>query len=280
MLRVKYQFLSFLTDYNLIDHFVGTCHGVIASIAPTARVLDISHQVPRGDVRQGALTLAQAIGYLPVAVHLAVVDPGVGTERRAVALVAREHVLIGPDNGLLPWAADALGGAEQAYELTESAYQLRPVSATFHGRDVFAPAAAHVAAGLAPAKLGPPIAVDSLARLPDPMCLVTDGVAHGEVIAVDAFGNAQTSLRADALGEAGIGGPRPGGHLLLSAHGHAAPQPVSYGRTFADVPAGQAVAFLDSAGLLALAVNRGDASAYFGLRVGSPLTVRQQHSED
>jgi S-adenosylmethionine hydrolase len=272
---VAFQFLSFLTDYHLIDHFVGTCHGVIATIAPEARVLDLTHQVPRGDVRQGALTLAQSISYLPVAVHLAVVDPGVGTERRAVAVLAQDHVLVGPDNGLLLWAADALGGARHAYELAESAYRLRPVSATFHGRDVFAPAAAHVAAGLAPAKLGPPVDVDSLVRLPDPVCVVVGGAVHGEVIAVDTFGNAQTSVRADTLARAGIDPAGPGAHLLLSAHGHAAPQPVSYGRTFADVPPGEAVAFLDSAGQLALAVNRGEASAYFGLRVGSQVTIRQ-----
>ncbi len=276
---MKYRFLTFLTDYGLTDHFVASCHGVIATISPQVRVIDVSHQVPPGDVRKGALTLAQAIAYLPRAVHLCVVDPGVGTRRRAVAVVAGNHILVGPDNGLLPWAADALGGARSAHELTEAAYQRQPVSATFHGRDVFAPAAAHLAAGVDPSRLGPSVQVEDLVRLPDPVCRADDGVAYGEVLAVDAFGNAQTSLGPATLRAAGIDGPGNGARLLLRAHGHAAPQLVAYGRTFADVPEGEPVAYLDSAGLLALAVNRGDATAHFGLRVGGPVTVRQAKAE-
>ena len=144
-----YQWITFLSDYGLEDNFVGVCHGVIARIAPGARVIDLSHSVQPQDVRQGATVLAQSVPYMPAAVHLAVVDPAVGTRRGQVALQAGEHVLVGPDNGLLIWAAEALGGIARAHALSEPAYQLERVSKTFHGRDIFAPAAAHVAAGAA-----------------------------------------------------------------------------------------------------------------------------------
>ena len=149
-----YDWITFTSDYGLEDNFVGVCHGVMARVAPRARVIDVSHGVGAQDVRQGALVLEQAVPFLPRAVHLAVVDPGVGSGRGMVA-VGGGQLLVGPDNGLLVWAAEALGGVERVHALEEPAYRLAPVSATFHGRDVFAPAAAHLAAGSNRARWGP-----------------------------------------------------------------------------------------------------------------------------
>src|SRR5436190_15870208 len=142
-----YDWISLTTDYGCSDGFVAACHGAIARIAPAVRVIDITHSVPPCDVAQGAAVLAQAVPHLPPAVHVAVVDPGVGTARRALAVEAGDSVLVGPDNGLLPRAADALGGVRRAVVLDNAGWFADPVSATFHGRDVFAPVAARLALG-------------------------------------------------------------------------------------------------------------------------------------
>ena len=143
----RFRYLSFLTDYGLDDGFVAACHGVAARIAPHAGIIDVTHLVPPGDVRRGAAVLAQTVPYLPPAVHVAVVDPGVGTARRGVAVAAGDSVFVGPDNGLLSWAVTASGGAARAFSLTNRALWLASVAATFHGRDIFMPVAAHLADG-------------------------------------------------------------------------------------------------------------------------------------
>ena len=148
--------ITFLSDFGLQDDFVGTCHGVIKRIAPDADVIDITHGIEPQQVLQGALVLASTLPYMPEGVHLAVVDPGVGTERKALALRSGDgRLYVGPDNGLLVPAAERLGGVDGAWELENPAYRLEPVSRTFHGRDLFAPAAAHLAAGVEPGELGP-----------------------------------------------------------------------------------------------------------------------------
>src|SRR5215471_3768622 len=163
-----FRYLSLLTDYGLEDGFVAACHGVAARIAPHARIIDITHLVQPGDVRRGAAVLAQTVAYLPPAVHVAVVDPGVGTTRRAIAVAAGDSILVGPDNGLLSWAIAALGGAKAAVQLTNGDLWLHPVSATFHGRDIFMPVAAHLAAGLELKSAGEEISVADLVALPAP----------------------------------------------------------------------------------------------------------------
>ena len=143
--------ITFLTDFGLADDFVGVCHGVMKRIAPDCEVIDITHGIAPQAVLQGALTLANTLPYMPSGVHLAVVDPGVGTGRRALALRSGDgRFFVGPDNGLLLPAAERLGGIEAAHELTNPEYMLEPVSRTFHGRDVFSPAAAHLASGVDP----------------------------------------------------------------------------------------------------------------------------------
>ncbi|KWW98060.1 hypothetical protein TH66_22430 [Carbonactinospora thermoautotrophica] len=266
-----YRCISFLTDYGLADGFVGACHGVFARIAPAVRVIDITHLVAPGDVRRGAAVLAQTVPYLPPGVHVAVVDPGVGTARRGVAVQAGDHVFVGPDNGLLSWAADAVGGPAHAYELAEPTLMLPEVSSTFHGRDVFAPVAAHLATGVPLERVGPELPVDRLVRLPDPVSRLHADHAEGEVVTVDRYGNVQTSLTGDQVGALGL---RPGTRLeVRSAEGR---WEFTYGETFGSVPVGRLVAFVDSAGMLALAINGGNAANQLGLAPGDPVTVRSQ----
>jgi S-adenosyl-L-methionine hydrolase (adenosine-forming) len=264
---VSYRHVSFTTDYGTRDGFVAACKGVIAGRAPGVTVIDVTHHVPPQDVRRGAAVLAQTAPWLPPAVHLAVVDPGVGTDRRGVAVLTARGVLVGPDNGLLLPAADALGGVTGAYELSEPAHHLPVVSATFHGRDVFAPVAAALCGGLDPAALGRP--VRDLVRLPAPAVHSAPGLLGTEVSTVDVFGNAQLVATAADLAAAGLDGP-----VTLAVGGISTPARV--GRTFADVPAGEVVVLLDSAGFVAVAVNRGDAASRLGLTPGTDVKIEKR----
>src|SRR5437764_11039180 len=192
--------VTFLSDYGLDDDFVGICHGVIATICPQARVIDITHGVARHDVRVGALILRGTLPYMPAGIHLAVVDPDVGAERRAVALrLADDRLLVGPDNGLLSLAAAAAGGIVEAVDIASSPFRLEPVSATFHGRDIFAPVAARLAAGIALADVGVPLDPDLLGGLSLPAAEVRDGTLGAHVVHVDRFGNVQLDAVHDDL---------------------------------------------------------------------------------
>lgn len=261
---MAFGWIAFLTDYGRSDGFVAACHGVIARTAPAVRVIDVSHDVPPQDVRHGAVVLAQTLPYLPPSVVVGVVDPGVGTQRRPVALVAGEHVLIGPDNGLLTWAADACGGVSRAVQLSPGATG----AVTFDGREVFAPAAAHVAAGAAVGSLGADLPVDSVVRLPAPWVVSRPGVVEAEVHVVDHFGNVALAARADDLERAGLA--RPDSVMVEAA---ARTWRVRVGRSFADVAPGEPVVLIDSAGQVALAVNQGSAAATLRLRVGDRVTL-------
>ena len=263
-----YDWITFTSDYGLEDHFVGVCHGVMARVAPRARVLDVSHAVAAQDVRQGAVVLAQAVPYLPRAVHLAVVDPGVGTGRGMVAVGAGGQVLVGPDNGLLLWAAEALGGVERAYALENRAFWLAPVSRTFHGRDVFAPAAAHLAAGVDPAELGPELGPERLVRLERPAVRAGTGRAGGSVVAVDHFGNLALDLRRGDLERVGVAVGDPV-EVRVGGRAHR----VVVAETFASVPAGDLVLHEDSFGSLAVAVNQGRAADRLGVGAGDPVEI-------
>src|ERR687886_193121 len=190
--RMSARFITFLTDFGVEDDFVGTCHGVMKRIAPDVQIIDITHGVPPRQVLQGALTLANTLPYMPPGVHLAVVDPGVGSTRRALALRDGEgRIHVGPDNGLLVPAAEKLGGIAEAHELTNPEYALESVSRTFHGRDLFSPAAAHIALGVPLAELGPPVDPDALARLDLPKPEVGQTRIRGTVLSIDRFGNMQ-----------------------------------------------------------------------------------------
>jgi S-adenosylmethionine hydrolase len=256
-----YEWVSFTTDYGTVDGFPAICRGVIARIAPSVRVIDVTHEVPPQDVRRGAALLAQTAPWLPPAVHLAVVDPGVGTDRHGLCLVTSSSVLIGPDNGLLLPAADALGGPVAAYLLQDPAYWLRPVSATFHGRDVFAPVAAHLCRGVEPTALGPKVPLGSLIRLPASAVTVGPGRITTEVRTVDVFGNVQLAATAGDLAESGI---TPGDQI--SVHIGSTERQVQVARTFGDVGAGEPLVYLDAVGHLAVAVNGGSAAAALSVR--------------
>ena len=263
-----YDWITFTSDYGLEDHFVGVCHGVMARVAPGARVLDVSHAVGAQDVRQGARVLAEAVPYLPRAVHLAVVDPGVGTGRGTVAVEAGGQVLVGPDNGLLVWAAEALGGPGRVVALENPAYRLEPVSRTFHGRDVFAPAAAHLAAGVDPGELGPELDPAGLVRLERPAARVDRDRALASVVAVDHFGNLALDLRRHDLEGAGVA---VGDTVAVRAGGRAHRATVA--ETFASVAAGELLLHEDSFGWLALAVNQGRAADRLGAGPGDRVEI-------
>jgi S-adenosylmethionine hydrolase len=262
--------ITFLSDYGLTDEFVGVVHGVIASVCPDARVIDISHGVPRQDVTAGALMLARALPYLPPGVHLAVVDPEVGARRRAVALRAGERLLVGPDNGLLIPAAERFDGVLEAVEISASPWRLEPVSATFHGRDVFAPVTARLACGAPLADAGAPMEPTELVALERtaPRREAEALVAH--VVGTDTYGNATLDASHEDLIATGL---RLSDPVAVRAGGRRVRGLVA--RTFSDVPAGTLLVYEDAGGALALAVNGGDAAALLGLRGGDEVRLER-----
>lgn len=262
--------IVFCTDYGLQDEFVGVCHAVIASIAPDAHVIDLTHAVPRQDVGRGSVILSRAVPYLPYdAVVVAVVDPGVGSERRAITVQTRSGMhLVGPDNGLLSAAWEALGGVEAACEIISPEVLLEPVSATFHGRDVFAPAAAHLAAGVPLSELGPALDPAGLRQIEAPSAMVTPGAIGARVMGVDGFGNVQLNVEAEHLAAAGItGAVRVGEHHL------------PFVQIFADLPEMELGAIVDSQGFIALVVNKGSAAQVLSLRDGDTVILERSDGD-
>jgi S-adenosylmethionine hydrolase len=262
-------FISFTSDFSLRDDSVGTVKGVMWRIAPQAVIIDILHAVPDYDVMRGALCLANTLPYMPIGVHLAVVDPGVGTPRRPLVLTtARGDHLVGPDNGLLPWAADALGGVVAAHAVANEAYLLRPRSTTFHGRDIFGPAAAHLALGVPPSLLGPPVDPASLLRLTAKKAEWRDDGLHTEVLYIDHYGNLRLSARTADLQARGV---RPGTTLTVRLGQHTLVCP--WRETFGSIEEGSAVLVEDSYWRLCLAINRGSAADAYGAAVGTPVLL-------
>ncbi len=266
-------FVSLLTDFGSRDVSAAICRAVILGICPDAQVVDLTHDVRKYAIRDGALALWCAVPYLPVGVHVAVVDPGVGTERRPLALrVGRGDVLIGPDNGLLVPAADRLGGIDEARELTNPAYRLPVVTNTFHGRDIFSPAAAQLSLGVPFETLGPVLDGAVLAPSPLPPPRPIEGGLRTEVVYVDTFGSCKLSaLAADVRGVAG-GDPAGRPFELRAADGRTFEVP--WVRTFGERRPGEALLYEDSYGRACIAVNQGDASATLGLADGTVLELR------
>ena len=262
-------FITFLTDFGLQDDFVGTCHGVIKRIAPEAEVIDLTHGIRPGHVLQGALMLANALPYMPAGVHLAVVDPGVGGGRRALALRDGEGRLhVGPDNGLLLPAAERFGGVAAVHELASPDYSLQPVSRTFHGRDLFSPAAAHLAAGVAIEELGPPIAPQELVRLEIPQPEVGQSRIRATVLAVDRFGNLALNLTREHLDSTGV---VPGTRVELTCRGDSFFAVAA--RTFGDAATGELILYEDSYRNVAVAVSRGSAAAVLRAQEESTILI-------
>ena len=261
--------ICFLTDFGLQDDFVGTCHGVIARIAPDARVIDITHGIPPTQVLQGALVLASTLPYVPPGVHLAVVDPGVGGVRRAVVIADREgRFFVGPDNGLLLPAAERAGIAE-VRELANPAYALETISRTFHGRDLFAPAAAHLANGVPFEELGPPLDPEALVRLDLPEPSFSDDRIDATMLYVDSFGNIALNLTRDDVERAGL---VPGSRVELDLAGQGYYAVMA--RTFADARPGDVILYEDSYRNMSVAINRGSAASMLHAMPGRPLVIR------
>jgi hypothetical protein len=266
---VAARFITFLTDFGLQDDFVGTCHGVMKRIAPDVQIIDITHGVRPRQVLQGALTLANTLPYMPVGVHLAVVDPGVGGVRRALALKDGEgRIHVGPDNGLLILAVDKLGGIAEAHELTNPEYALESVSRTFHGRDLFSPAAAHLALGVPLGEMGPPIAADALARLDLPQPEIGISRINATVVSIDRFGNMQLNLDRSHLDQAGI---VPGMRLEVAVEVERYYAVAA--RTFADARRGDIILYEDAYRNVSIAISNGNAAETFGVREGQDVRI-------
>ena len=263
--------ITFLSDYGTQDDFVGVCHAVMARIAPDVRVIDLAHSVPRHDVRSGALLLLRALPYTAPGVHVAVVDPEVGGTRRAVALRCAEEdrVLVGPDNGVLAPAAAHFGGVVEAVEIGESPHRLRPVAATFHGRDLFAPVAAAVAAGAPLADAGRPLDPSELVTLELPSARIDGSEIVAHVLAVDRFGNLTLDALHDQLGGAQL---RLGSRVVVEMEGEE--HDAQYATTFADVEPGDLLLYEDAYRTLALAVNRGSAADRMAVGLDDELRLR------
>jgi S-adenosylmethionine hydrolase len=262
--------ITFLSDYGLGDEFVGVVHGVIAGICPDARVIDLGHGIPRQDVAAGAAMLVRALPYAPAGVHLAVVDPEVGARRRALALrtAEQDRLLVGPDNGLLMPAAERFGGVAEAVEISASPWRLEPVSATFHGRDLFAPVAARLACGAPLASAGTPLDAGELVTPETTRPRHEPGALVAHVVATDTYGNAVLDAVHDDLVASGLRlgvpiAPRAGSRRIRGV----------VARTFSDVGPGVLLLYEDASGALALAVNGGDAAALLGVRAGDEVRL-------
>lgn len=267
--------ISLLTDFGERDPSPAICRGIVLGIAPDALIVDISHEVEKFNVRHGALLLWCTLPYMPIGAHLAVVDPGVGTRRRAIAVeTARGDYLVGPDNGLLLPGAERLGGIVRAHLIENAQYRLPVVSSTFHGRDLFAPAAAHLAAGVPLEHIGPEIDPHQLESLDWPPVAVAEGELRTAVIYRDTFGNAKLAGLTADLFEA-LGTLSPGDPLTLHLGDGAKPRrdDVSWSATFGEVPVGRRLLYEDSYGRLCIAENQGSATASLGLLDDMPVTI-------
>jgi S-adenosyl-L-methionine hydrolase (adenosine-forming) len=263
-------YITFLTDFGLMDDFVGTCHGVIKRIAPEAEIIDITHGISPQSVLEGALVLANTVQFMPEGIQLAVVDPGVGSDRRALALRDESgRLYVGPDNGLLLLAAERCGGIAAARELLNSEFWLEPVSRTFHGRDVFAPVAAHLAGGVPFEEVGRELDPAELVRLELPEPSVGAASIRARALTVDRFGNVQLNLNRTHLERAGIlAGVRV--ELELGSERYYAVA----ARTFSDVRPGEIVLYEDAYENVSVAITKGNVAETMGAAPGDEVRIR------
>jgi hypothetical protein len=276
---VRSPFVSFLSDYGRADEFVGVCHAVMLDIEPDLRIVDVTHEIPAFDVRAGALALVRAVQYLPEGVVLAVVDPGVGTDRRCVAVDVGNAVLVGPDNGLLAPAVAMLGGPQRVVEITSAEHRLDAPGPTFAGRDVMAPAAAYLAAGTGLDALGPE--VDPVLLTPALVPLPNEdgeGQITGEVLWVDHYGNCQLNIAPEQIAAAGAQLGDPLEITVSDAAGVRSGRRARWVHTFADAKPSELVMLVDSYGMCTIALDRRSAAAELGLRTASVVTVATEVS--
>jgi S-adenosylmethionine hydrolase len=259
------QLVTLTTDFGNKDWFVGTMKGVILNIAPQAMLVDITHEIPPGDIRAGAFALAASYRFFPKGtIHLAVVDPGVGSDRRAIVAQTANYVFVGPDNGVLSWALSQ-EKIKAIHALENEKYFLHPISLTFHGRDIFAPVAAHLARGMAVSKLGP--ALKQLVNLPMPKPRRRDNRIEGEVLYIDRFGNAITNLSGDYLAYST--------KAVCEIYGKR-PRLCQFGSFYQAVPAGKPIALVGSSSFVEIAINGGSAEKVLGVRPGTRVVLRNR----
>ncbi len=263
--------ITFLTDFGLEDEWVGICKGVILSIAPDAKIIDITHQIPNFDIKKGAFVLSSSLPFMPIGIHLAVVDPGVGTRRRAIILQAgRGDYLVGPDNGLLIPASYKLGGVQNAVEINNERYFLQPVSQTFHARDIFAPVSAHLARGVEMGDFGSIIDITTLVESPWTAPVIKKHKIEAEVIDIDKFGTVRLNLPADDISNLGI----IFGDIVEVKWGSRREE-VPFKETFGEAEPGNPILVIDSSGYISLAINQGNAQQEFDLEVGERLDLEK-----
>jgi hypothetical protein len=262
-------FVSFLSDYGRVDEFVGVCHAVMLDVAPDLRIVDITHDIAPFDVRAGALALVRAVQYLPNGVVLAVVDPGVGTDRRCIAVEVEDSFLVGPDNGLLAPAVAMLGGSARVVALENPEYQLVAPGSTFAGRDVMAPAAAYLASGVPIDALGVPVDPSGLAPGLVPLPREDDdGTIAGEVLWVDRYGNCQLNVAPEQLVDRGVS---PGGFVGVTIGG--ADRRARWVTAFAEAKPSELALLVDSYGMCTLAFDQRSAAAELEVRAGITVTL-------
>jgi S-adenosyl-L-methionine hydrolase (adenosine-forming) len=256
------------SDFGLDDTWVGVCHAVIYQGCPDAHVVDLSHGVPPYDVRKGAAVASSGVHQLPGAIHVVVVDPGVGGERRDICIVTKNGTrLLGPDNGVLLPAASRAGGVDAAFAIEQSFSGVDPTP-TFHARDVLAPAAAAIASGASPSELGSPVRPEDLAPAPFAECISENGYTLGEVLEADRFGSLRFNIPGERIDELGLRSAR-----LEIGLGHNALD-VPFARTFSDAEEGEPVVLVDASGWLTLAINQGDAQDRYSAAPGSRVRIR------
>lgn len=267
--------ITFLSDFGTDDEFVGVVHGVLVKLAPESRIIDLTHGVPRGNIKSGALAMTRAIQYLPEGVCVAVVDPGVGTERKAIAAETPWGFFVGPDNGLLSPAVAMVGGATKIVSIENPEAMIPSPGQTFHGRDVFAPAAALLASGEAALEdLGPVLEGNAVTPLLLPLTETENGAVSGEAWWVDAFGNAQTNISPDELS---ILGADLGS--VVSIRVGVVTHELRWVTSYGDIEEGEAMVHVDSAGLMAVAVRGGSASDTLNLAEGVAVTMSPRTAE-
>ncbi|WP_458010816.1 SAM hydrolase/SAM-dependent halogenase family protein [Candidatus Solincola sp.] len=261
--------ITLTSDFGTSEEWVGVVKGVILSINPEAVIVDISHHIPPFDIGKGAFVLAAALPHMPRGVHLAVVDPGVGTRRLAVALqCARGDFLVGPDNGLLIPAAERLGGVARAYFLENRDFFRHPVHPTFHARDIFAPVAAHLSLGVDPSEMGMAMEVEDLVPAPWGRARVGEGAVYATVIDVDRFGSLRLNAYPEQVEELGY---RLGDRVLVGIGEEE--MEFALASTFGEVEAGAPLFFEDSSGVMALGINGGSLARRTGSRPGDTVII-------
>ena len=266
---MSFRYITFLTDFGVQDDFVGVCRGVMRGIAPEATVIDITHGIPPQAVMQGAVLLARSIPYMPVCVHLAVVDPGVGSDRRPIAVrTSAGRIFVGPDNGLLMRAVDR-EGIESARALTNDRYHLEEVSRTFHARDIFAPVAAHLAAGTEFGDLGERVEPDDLVRIDLPEPEIGKDKLVGNVLTVDRFGNLALNVLREHLEDLSLA---PGDWVELQFA--LDPYYAQVAETYADARPGELILYEDSYGAISVAVRNGNAARLAGASAGDRVRIK------